>query len=197
MMSLLASLPIEAVDTLEEQGLQLMREEEKLARDVYQALFDIWKTPIFQNISKSEGRHMEAVKTILEKYSLQDPVTVDTPGVFSDQNLQTLYYQLVQKGSVSLVEAMKVGAQIEELDISDLQKAISQTDNQDIKTLYQNLMKGSRNHLRSFGEQLKRLGATYTAQYLSQAELDGIINSPMERGLLDENGDLLYGPVGW
>ncbi|MFC2156385.1 DUF2202 domain-containing protein [Acidobacteriota bacterium] len=197
MTSLLESLPFEAVDAQEEQGLRLMREEEKLARDVYTALFETWKEPIFQNISRSEQRHMDAIKTILNKYSLQDPVTVDTPGIFSDQNLQNLYFQLVQSGSVSLIEAMKVGALIEDLDIYDLKNALGQTDNQDIKILYQNLMKGSRNHLRSFGYQLNRLGATYAAQHLTQADVDGILNTPMERGLLDENGEQLYGSSGW
>ena len=35
------------------------------------------------------------------------------------------------------------------------------------------------------------------AQYLTQQEIDDIIYSPMERGILDENGDPLYGNTGW
>jgi hypothetical protein len=67
----------------------------------------------------------------------------------------------------------------------------------DIKTLYQNLMKGSRNHLRSFARQLHSFGLSYTAQYLSQEEVDAIIFSSMERGILDENGDSYFGDTGW
>lgn len=174
-----------------------MREEEKLARDVYLTLYEAWKLPIFRNIARSEQRHMDAVKVILDKYSLQDPIITDTIGVFTDQNIQYLYYQLIQAGGVSLVEALKVGATIEDLDIYDLKKFLRRADNVDIKTLYQNLMKGSRNHLRAFADQLNINGISYSAEYLTQKEVDDIINSPMERGILDENGDPLYGKNGW
>lgn len=195
--SLLINLPHEFVSVEEEQGLFLMREEEKLARDVYLALYDLWDLPIFNNIAASEQRHMDAVKVILDKYSLPDPVQIDIEGVFADQNLQSLYYQLVQAGSVSLADAIRIGATIEDLDLFDLIRLLESVDNSDIKTLYQNLMKGSRNHLRSFARQLHSYGLSYTAQYLSQEEVDAIIFSSMERGILDENGDSYFGDTGW
>lgn len=195
--ALLKSLPRENVSPVERRGLSQMREEEKLARDVYLTLYEAWKLPIFRNIARSEQRHMDAVKVILDKYSLQDPIITDTIGVFTDQNIQYLYYQLIQAGGVSLVEALKVGATIEDLDIYDLKKFLRRADNVDIKTLYQNLMKGSRNHLRAFADQLNINGISYSAEYLTQKEVDDIINSPMERGILDENGDPLYGKNGW
>ena len=197
MASLLLSLPTEDISPDEKIGLTFMREEEKLARDVYLTLFETWKLPIFSNIARSEQRHMEAIKVLLEKYSLQDPVTDDTVGVFFNPELQDLYFQLVQAGHVSLVEALWIGATIEDLDILDLKKYLSTADNTDIKVLYQNLMKGSRNHLRSFVSQLNINGTSYMAQYLSQEEVDAIIISPMERGMVDENGDPLYGSTGW
>jgi hypothetical protein len=197
MASLLLSLPAEDISPDEEIGLIYMREEEKLARDVYLTLYDTWKLPIFSNIARSEQRHMDAIKVLLDKYGLQDPIADDTVGVFFNPELQTLYFQLVQAGLVSLVEALWIGATIEDLDILDLKKYLSTTDNSDIKVLYQNLMKGSRNHLRSFVSQLNINGASYTAQYLTQEEVDAIIVSPMERGMVDENGDHLYGSTGW
>ena len=195
--ALLINLPSEDVTEDEEQGLYQMREEEKLARDVYLTLYDAWEIPIFSNIACSEQRHMDAVGIILDKYGLQDPIIIDTIGVFVDQNIQTLYYQLIQAGSVSLIEALIVGTTIEDLDIFDLQNFLSETDNTDIKALYQNLMKGSRNHLRAFADQLNRNSISYSAQYLTQQEVEDILNSPRERGILDENGDPLYGNTGW
>jgi hypothetical protein len=44
------------------------------------------------------------------------------------------------------------------------------------------LSKGSRNHMRSFYGNLKSLGFTYVPQFISQSELDVIINSAIERG---------------
>ncbi|KPU63252.1 hypothetical protein EP1X_04630 [Thermococcus sp. EP1] len=165
----------------EKQGILWMREEEKLARDVYLTLYEKWRLPIFNNIAESEQTHMEAVKSLIDKYALEDPI-IDEVGKFNNRELQELYNQLVEKGSKSVEDALIVGAMIEELDIVDLQKWISKTDKQDIIEVYENLMKGSRNHLRSFVSNLKNYGVTYEPQYLSKEEYEKIINSPMEEG---------------
>jgi hypothetical protein len=78
--------------------------------------------------------------------------------------------------------ALKVGAEIEDLDIKDLKLLLAETDNKDIQLVYQNLCRGSRNHMRSFNKQLLRSGVSYKAKYISQTELQSIISSPMERG---------------
>jgi hypothetical protein len=75
-----------------------------------------------------------------------------------------------------------VGATIEDLDIFDLNNWLTKVDNQDIQFVYQNLNKGSRNHMRSFYGQVVNAGGTYTAQFITQAELDAIINSTNETG---------------
>ncbi|MFC2165556.1 DUF2202 domain-containing protein [Acidobacteriota bacterium] len=194
---LIASLPYEDVSVQERAGLLHMYEEEKLARDVYLTLQEKWKARIFHNIAQSEKRHMEALKRLLEKYSIPLPVEHDTVGYFANAELQNLYYQLTSEGSVSLDIALWVGATIEDLDIFDLIAYLDEADNIDIRTVYQNLMKGSRNHLRAFGRQLEDRGQPYQAQYLPQGVVDDIINSPMERGMLDENGDPIFGNTGW
>lgn len=137
--------PEEAADLL------FMREEEKLARDVYTALYATWQVPVFQNIAASEQKHMDAIKVLLDTYGLTDPALA--PGKFTDPTLQALYDQLVAQGSISLAEALKVGASIEEIDIRDLQERIAQTDNSDIQWTYNNLLKGSYNHLKAFTNQ--------------------------------------------
>ncbi len=191
---MIEKLPKQVISESEKLGLIKMREEEKLARDVYKTLYNKWHFFIFDNISRSEQRHMDAIKTLLKKYNISDPVSNDKIGVFKDEKLQNLYEILVKNGEKSLVDALKVGATIEDLDIYDLKKLINGTDNQDIKMVYQNLMKGSRNHLRGFVYQLKLKGDVYKAQYLSQNEVDKILNSPMERGMYDYSGKKILSP---
>ena len=197
MNALVSSLPHEELSESEIKGLLQMREEEKLARDVYLSLYQDWAHRIFQNIASSEQRHMDAVKTLLDKYNMLDPVIDDTVGVFSDTKIQNLYFELVQKGRISLVHALQVGALIEDLDIFDLKEFILVADNVDIKTVYQNLLKGSRNHMRSFVSQLSAYGEIYEGTYLTPEEIEEIVDSPMERGLYDYEGNPLYPNIGW
>lgn len=176
------NLPKEPLNGDELATLPFMREEEKLARDVYSYLYSKWQLNIFNNISSSEQTHMDAVLNLLNKYKLQDPASNNTTGIFSNSILQNLYNQLIQQGSVSLLDALKVGATIEDLDIFDLTTALTKIDNQDIRLVYENLMKGSRNHLRSFYNTILSSGGSYTPQYISQCEFDAIVNSAMETG---------------
>lgn len=178
------SMPSSTILTdIEVEGLLFMREEEKLARDVYLTLHEQWKINIFQNIAASEQTHTDAVKALLYQYGLDDPVVDDEIGVFTNPDLQALYDQLVLQGSQSLGDALNVGAAIEEIDILDLEEYVAQTDNADIQMVYENLMKGSRNHLRSFVSTIqKQTGLNYQPQYLSQDAYQVIVGSEIESG---------------
>lgn len=178
----LNTLPYESLSDEEKNSLIYMREEEKLARDVYQTLNTKWNTNVFSNISSSEQTHMDAILILLKKYNITDPVGTNGIGVFTNQTLQGLYTQLVAQGNASLLAAYKTGATIEDLDIFDLKTALTKVDNQDIKLVYDNLAKGSRNHMRAFNRNILNAGGTYTPQYITQAEFDAIINSTMETG---------------
>jgi hypothetical protein len=166
-----------ALATNERSELIMMREEEKLARDVYSAMQKKWGATIFANIARAESQHMQVIGGLLSKYQIPDPIVNNNPGTFSNPKFQTLYQQLVNTGSASLIDAMKVGLKIEEMDIADLRKAIQSTDNNDLKRVYQHLEQGSQNHLRAFSMQLKKLGGTYTATSLNQNDFDSIANS--------------------
>ncbi|WP_457574030.1 DUF2202 domain-containing protein [Desulfolithobacter sp.] len=194
MVTIIANMPREELSSDEAVGLSKMREEEKLARDVYRVLFEQWNLPIFNNILQSEQRHMDMVKILLDRYELADPVTDVSVGVFTDPQIQELYDALVARGKTSLVDALQVGATIEDLDIKDLQELLARTDNQDIRTVYQNLCKGSRNHLRAFTSQLSLNSSSYEAQYLTAEEVEAIAASPMERGMVNADGVQVSGP---
>ena len=179
----LASYPVEELSQAEIDSLTFMREEEKLAGDVYTALDAVWggSVKVFGNIAKSELTHTGAVRELLLRYNLPDPAADTAPGVFVNPELQALYTAQVQAGNTDLVAALQVGMGIEELDIRDIQADIDRIDNQDIVMVYQNLLKGSRNHMRSFYKTLLQQGGSYTPVYIDQASFDAIVTSAIER----------------
>jgi hypothetical protein len=185
----LESIELEDLSKEEVDGLLFMREEEKLARDFYVEMYGKWKSRIFSNIAESEQKHMNSVKILLDRYSIIDPVENNEHGVFQNEELQNLYIQLVEKGNQSLVEALKVGATIEEIDILDLQEQLFEVvDNEDISLVYNNLLRGSRNHLRAFVKNINQKGEIYLPQKLSVEAYDEIVNSELERGKGKRNG---------
>jgi hypothetical protein len=176
------TLPVEPLTLKEEESLLFMREEEKLARDVYLYLYDIWGDTIFLNISDSEQQHTDAVKGLIDKYDLPDPAADKAEGEFENLDLIGLYDLLTAQGAASLIDALIVGAQIEDLDINDLNSQLLFIDNADITLVYESLLKGSRNHLRAFTSRLTDLGFTYVPVYISQEDYDAIVSSPVEAG---------------
>lgn len=176
----LDALPIGELTEAEQAGLVQMREEEKLAHDVYVALGEQWDLRTFDNIAAAETTHADAVAALLDRYELDDPAAGNDAGVFTSPDLQALYDGLVAQGSDSLVAALTVGATIEDLDIADLQALATTTP--DLDLVYANLERGSRNHLRAFTKQLDKNGAVYSPIYISQPEYDEIIAGPTERG---------------
>uniref|UniRef100_UPI004049FCFC DUF2202 domain-containing protein n=1 Tax=Fulvivirga sp. TaxID=1931237 RepID=UPI004049FCFC len=175
--------PVEPLSASEIDDILFMREEEKLARDVYDYLYTKWSVQSFKNIASSEQSHMDAILALINKYDLNDPASANIPGKFTNPVLQSLYDDLIKSGSISKEDAFRVGAAIEEIDILDLQKALdTNVDNKDIILVFESLTKGSRNHLRSFVKNLSTIGVSYSPQYLTQAAYDDIINAPMEQG---------------
>jgi len=160
-------------------GLKFMREEEKLAHDVYIALYALYgNDDIFYRISLSETTHTEAILALLVKYGIPDPAAGNPAGVFTDPALQTLYDTLVSMGYASQIAALSVGALIEETDIRDIEAQKAVTDEADILTVYSSLLCGSQNHLRSFNSKLLNLGVTYVPQVITQAQWDAIVAAP-------------------
>lgn len=188
---IISTLPNEELSDAEIAGMYYMIEEEKLARDVYLALYEEWNDRIFENIARSEQRHMDAIENLMRKYSLEVPA-LEERGLFADAELQILYNSLLEKGKISLADALNVGATIEDLDIYDLDERLALADNADIQMVFQNLSKGSRNHLRAFVFRLGLAGESYDAQYITDEELETILSSPREKGSADENGEQFF-----
>ncbi len=159
------------LSSAEKETLLWMREEEKLARDVYLTLYKKWGASIFKNIARSEQNHMDAVLKKIDAFGLIDPVI---PGIgnFNNPELQDMYDELVAEGEQSYIDALYVGATIEDLDIMDINIAIEETDNLSLQTTYASLLEGSKNHLRAF---VGKLG-DYEPQYIEQALYTAIIS---------------------
>ncbi len=176
--NVLTDMPVSAQ---EKADLVFLREEEKLAHDVYVFSAQKYGQGVFSNISESEQRHMESVLGLLNRNGIEDPVKGKAEGVFENAELQKLYDELTQKSGESQIEALKVGATIEDLDIFDIKRFYQHTSNPELIAVYDRLTCGSRNHMRAFVGQLQANQVIYTPQYLTVSEFNDIVNSAHER----------------
>lgn len=156
-----------------------MLEEEKLARDTYTYLDNLWSVNQFANIKNSEQTHMDSVEGLLIQYNIK--YTILPFGEFVNQDMQNLYNQFVIDGAISQANALQIGATIEDLDIVDLETNINATNNTEIISVFGRLQCGSRNHLRSFVSAIENSGSTYEPQFLTQEEFDSITNDSHEQ----------------
>lgn len=161
--------------------LLYMREEEKLAQDVYTTLAKQYPNAPFSQITRSEATHASAIQRQLDRAGIDDPTIGNGVGVFENDDLQKLYDTLVAQGSKSLRDALTVGALIEETDIADLRTSAKTTKDAQLLRVYANLERASGQHLRVFTSQLKAAGVTYDPTVLSQADVDEILSSTMHR----------------
>jgi hypothetical protein len=176
-----------------------MRDEEKLAHDVYVALGEKWKLPMFANISQAEKRHMTVIDQLIKNYSVAIP-TDKGATEFWDGKYAELYEQLVATGSNSIADAIQVGIEIEELDIRDLREQLQSIQHSDVRAVYTRLEQASQRHLRTFVRGAEWLGVTPVAKHLEQAAFDSILQSPDQpgrgRGMGPGRQGRGYGPGG-
>jgi hypothetical protein len=142
--------------------LQYMRQEEKLAHDVYELFGAMYEglqpgAKIFGRISESEQRHADAVVRLLDAYGLVDEAAGLAPGEFANPELQEMYATLVSVGEAGYAEALGVGVLIEQKDVTDIVAAIElSVAYPDIVKVYTNLLAASGNHLDAFMKVLER-----------------------------------------
>ncbi len=174
----LATQELQDLNEDEIAGLVLMREEEKLARDVYLTMADLYDLRIFSNIAGSEQIHTDAVLLLLDRYGITDPVGDNPIGVFQNEDLQNLFDDLIAQGSQSLENALYVGCSIEEIDILDLQELMAATDFQDLLLVYGHLLNGSGNHLRAYVRNWEQQsGQEYEPQFMSAENFAAVISA--------------------
>ncbi len=173
------SMAKQDLNKAEKNTLIAMAQEEKMAEDFYKAMSEQWNLPMFANIHKSEIRHKTILVGLIDKYGLENPVNDAKAGSYKNKEIQKLYNQLVSDGKKSLQDALISAALLEEQDYVDLQKAIDNTDNDDLKMAYTNLQRGTTHHLKAAVNLLKnRFGYNYKPQILPQETFDMIISTP-------------------
>jgi len=171
-----STLSQELADTLAYMG-----NEERLAYDVYNALYGKWGTKQFTNIAtKSEVKHIQAVQALVQKYKESADINFtnvdkdelgykDTSveemnaGTYDISKIQDLYTMLVEKGNTSEEDALKVGCMIEVIDVNDLNEYIDMAEKsnaEDIKTVFTFLRDGSYSHYWTFDKGLKKNGVS-------------------------------------
>jgi hypothetical protein len=170
-----AGASLATLSSREKEGLPFIWEEEKAARDLYTGLYEKNNLTIFLDLMRSESSHMDQAQAVIEKHGL--PVPPDEPGIFQNQTLQDIHDRLLAEGLQSDQDALTAAATFEEISIIDLEKEISASQAEDVRTAYQGLLAGSRKHLRSYVSDLEDLGIEYQPRYLDPTEFQKMVKS--------------------
>ena len=155
-------------------ALTYMWNEERLAKDIYLALNSLYPATAFENIAKSETKHIQAVERLIEKYDVNVENIIDyangylatqlntaVPGSYGVDSVQKSYDELYAKGEKSKIDALQVGCVVEVTDIDDLENYIAvaqQTNATDLVSTFENLKSASYKHYWSFDKALKAEG---------------------------------------
>jgi len=172
------TMPKEDMNNKEKQDLLDMALEEKMAYDFYYTMYNKWNIPMFNRRMNAKMHHKNRLVQMIEKYELTNPVNDQEIGKYKNSRIQKLYNELLNKGQKSLKDALIAAANLEEMDIVALKKAIDNTDNADLRLVYKNLTRGSEHHLKATVNMLFRLyDYKYEPQYLDKKTFDEIIAS--------------------
>ncbi len=132
-------------------------DEERMARDVYDALYAQTGLTIFDNISDAEQTHYDAILNYAINLGIDTSALLTTPGTYLNPEVQTMYNDLIALGSQSTADALSVGKTVEEVDIADLKAMIDASPITSLDAVYTNLLSGSYNHLDAFNAQIATL----------------------------------------
>lgn len=157
------------------EGIVLVREERKLASDLFSELYDTWDFEIFKLISQSEQTYMDEIKELIDKFNIEDPVKDNSRGIFTSPYIKKLYSNLVEKGNKSAYESVRIAATLEDLSIKDLNDLLELSTKKEIITLYNSLRMASIGYIRAISKELKKYDRRYQAQFLSNEELRAIL----------------------
>ena len=170
------TLPKEDLNNTEKEMLINARKNEKLAYDYNYTMFSKWGMPVFNHMATKLLANNDALKKMLNKYGLTDPINDMQIGKYSDNELQSKYDSAVAKGNESLKNAYIEAANIEEQMIKFYRDASDKVDNQDLKLLFDNLRVRAEHSFAAFVRNLYRFGYEYQPHYITQAEFNQIVH---------------------
>ena len=139
-----------ALDAEVTAGLLYMIEEEKMARDLYDAFFEQTGNLVFDRISNSEQRHLDSLLNVAEQAGIDTSALSTTAGVFTNTELQSMYDSLLASGDDSLESALQAAITVEQTDIADLASYGADSELGILGIVYAHLEQASENHLAAF-----------------------------------------------
>lgn len=142
---------VAAVDESLAQHLAFNREEERMARDLYQLFAQTYPDArTFEMIARSEQRHYDAIGRLITAHGVADPSVGKDAGSYADAALQALYDGWKAQGLTSLDAAYRAAVELERRDIADLDAAIAAVTQQDVTTVLSRLRAASTRHEAAF-----------------------------------------------
>lgn len=137
-------------------ALAFNAEEEKLAHDLYTAFATRYGTAVFDRIAGAESQHLNAIRTMLDRYGIADPTAGRAAGVFATQDVQATHDTLLAQGATNERAALQVGVTVETDDIAQLRTALDGLTAPDVQRVYTRLLAASERHLTAFDAWLGR-----------------------------------------
>jgi len=178
--------PSPNLDLKEIDFLLKMYEEEKLARDVYVSFYNKYNIEFFKNTSQAQQIQMNQIACLLKHYNLKYKAT-EREGIFNDLNIQQHYFDFKEQGDISVSDAIKASATIEDLNLFDLGEYMSFTKNPAILAIFKHLSCGAKNHLRNFVNVLKVKNETYLPKHITEKEYKRIVKKKNEKCTMNAN----------
>ncbi len=172
----LSQMPLGSLTEEEKSSVQSMMEYEKMVRDVYAIMYEKWQTQAFENLGKKASAAMAAIKLLLDRYNLENPVKDATKvGDFKNVTLQKMLNAMVSKGDKSLKDALEACAEAEEMNMAKIENALKTCDSADLKLVYETLLNETIQMLKSIVYTLSIEGVTYKPKYLPIGNFDKLM----------------------
>lgn len=140
----------------EKSGLIELVEIEKLHRDVYDNMNISNPCELFENLCNCDGNFMELLADKIEIYELDNPLTGNEKGVFSNNDIQIKYNHFL---SISNSEMMDILTFVKDMEVQALLRIEEQINlmegNADISEIYLNMLEESRCQISSIVDKIE------------------------------------------
>jgi hypothetical protein len=140
------------------QRIELARlaEEEKLNHDLYTAFAKAYRLPLFENLAAAEANHLQALRTLMDRYGIADPTAGKAAGVFASATAQAAYDRLLAQGKTGQQAALAAAQIVEQNAIARYGDALGGLNAPAAERVYSNLRAAETRHLAAIDTWLAR-----------------------------------------
>ena len=157
-----------------------------MARELYVQLGSKWDLKPFRMIANSETRHETALRALASRADVELPPAV--AGKFTVPQIQERYDSLLALGLESESGALRVGAMVEEQDITDLRNLAAVSESAAMRRTIAALEQASGHHLSAFVRNLSARGVEYTPKIVVAADNSDRMHGRRGMGCGNGNG---------